>query len=336
MRRQIVCLVLAVLGPASNRSAARADDEMTRKFLAEYPAASRKLGEFYSNLILSANVTYWSGRKTADGKYVETGAVERVDSWEVRGSGDMLRWVSDTSRDSATSQYNLSQVIVAAPALSFKLHKSVGSSGYVITSMAKPTPKQYRDLVEGIRVRAPACAAPYCVFDSPIWDFIADKGFVLRSVDEVVGAEGKFIKVQWENAVPPRRGYFLFSSGDWALREFDFHFLETKYSNGEIGDSATRGLLEYSGIQDGLPLLRRVKTWRTGLGETLRGPTTEVVKLVPGPAPAADFTPAAFGLKIDSRLGARRFMLYMLGMAAFCGVLALISHYLRKRESASS
>lgn len=58
--------------------------------------------------------------------------------------------------------------------------------------------------------------------------------------------------------------------------------------------------VEYSGKQDGVPLVHQVRTW--GLGNSGKAPLFDydVKSLIPGAAPRHEFTPEILGLHPDA------------------------------------
>jgi hypothetical protein len=289
-RTSCVCAVLAVtFSSGSLRAADGEKASLEEKFLREYPAASKKLQDFYSHLVMSAKATI-QDIEIVQGKIVET--KKFVQEWEYAANGEMLRWVgtdlSGSPHDGTTF------VFVATPHLTFRLHKPPSSINFSIVSLGKRFGEVgYNGTVTSIRSRA---IAPFTIFDTLISDFLGEKSLRINRVHRAKERDVQGVKVEWMNTNPNRVGWFLFSEDDWALREYEFHFTDVNEATKKVSDVGHYGLLEYAKTKQGGPILKKVQTWRSIPAGKYLASTVEVMDVKLEEAPLGSFTLEAFGI----------------------------------------
>jgi hypothetical protein len=296
---------------------ARGDDSLRRRFESEYPAAGRKLREFYTNLRASG-----TERRGDDSS-----------RWEFGGNGELMRSVV-THRDGSVS------VIVASPEKAFTLEKGPGSNRFTVTALGPAPPHEYRELVQTIRKKSLAISSPHAILAESIGEFVSEKSFRCREAREVESDGIRVIRVEWENSpagAVKRRGSFEFlADGSWALRSFDFHFPETKGRDGRLMDIGRHGVLEYQGQRDGMPLVRRMRLWNSGPAGNSPETVIEVAELSPGPVPRDRFTLEAFGVSTSPVAEPTPVAYYLLGLSALSALVVVAVRFLRGRQGLPS
>jgi hypothetical protein len=272
------CFCLFVIGLVAELSPVsvygfQGQESLKQVFVREYPQASKRLQEFYTNLRMSA--------KRID----EAG--ETIETWEFCGNGDMLRWVG--TMVSNTAEKGTTYAFVATPWITFRLRRMEGSNAYSIVQMTEKTsPLDYNVVSGNIRSRASAASGPYTIFDTPIVDFIQDPSFTLTDVRDVSEPNGRRVKVEWNCKNPNRRGWFLFSPGDWVLRAYEFQFPDAKATH--------YGSLDYHDA-GGFPVLSKLeKGLVKPTGVKYNKMLTIVDNVQHGPCAEQEFTLESFGI----------------------------------------
>jgi hypothetical protein len=315
MKRSFLIDLLGLL--LSSHQSAGADEATLRRFKTEYPAASRKLQDFYSNLRMSGTESYEKDTK----------------KWEFRGNGQSLR--SDIHE-----QDGKSIVYVANAKLSFDLKKSSDSSRYAVTMMGSASPAEFAELERAIRRRTNPANAPFAVLADPIERWFSDKNFRFIDAHEVDGPDGKIIKVDWELLVPdgPKRvgTYDFVPDGSWALRACEFYFDHKDPASGQIWHLGQHIVVDYEGQKDGTPLVKRLRTWGSGPGGKSPETVWEVTELTPGPVAQAEFELSAFGLSSAPVAEPTPVAFYLLGLSAVAAVMVFVFRYLQRRAENSA
>jgi hypothetical protein len=310
--------MLCFLAMAVVPNTALGQDALRQKFEAEYPRANRRLREFYTNLRIAG-----TQRREDD-----------LRRWEMCGNGESMRTV--TTRKDGTVH-----VVVADRTLSFRLKKDKGASRFTVSDMGPAPPAEYAAMSESIRRIAFAASSPYSVLAGLLDEFVMEKSFRLKDVREVDDPGGKVIRVGWENSPPEgpkRRGSFDFTAdGAWALRGFDFYFVDYKDpTTGKLRDIARHARLEYKGQQDGIPLLRRMTAWTGGPNNKSPETVYEVTELQPGPVSRDQFELAAFGISTTPASGPTPAAYYLFGLSALAAAAVLLLRYASRHHSATA
>lgn len=311
MKRSIVIVLLGLL--LYPHPSARADEATLRRFKTEYPAASRKLQDFYSNLRMSGTESYEKDTK----------------KWEFRGNGQSLR--SDVHE-----QDDESIVFVANAKLSFDLKKTSDSSRYAVTMMGSASPAEFAELERAIRRRTTPANAPFAVIFDPIITLFSDKTFRFLDAHEEDGPEGKIIKVDWERLVPdgPKRvgTYDFAADGSWVLRACEFYFDHKDPASGQIWHLGQHIVVDYEGQKDGIPLVKRLRSWGSGPGGKSPETVWEVTELTPGPVAQTEFELSAFGLSSSPAAEPTPVAFYLLGISVLAAVLVFVIRFLQQRD----
>jgi hypothetical protein len=207
--RGILLASCALIAAGGSSRGDEAGDRAKGRFLEEYPEASRRLQEFYTN----ARV------RTKEVVQDEKQGTEVATEWEFGGNGELLRCVGGGRSGLGVADDSQAAAIVAHPQLSFRLRKDSGQ--YSVVTMGPAPPKSYQGLARMIRLRAVAAVAPYCVYEIPIRDFAAEKAFTVKGASEREEAGRKVIRVDWakrESKDVAAEGWFDFAPDEsWAL-----------------------------------------------------------------------------------------------------------------------
>lgn len=316
MNRSILMCIFLMFAPLMSETTF-ADQATLREFKNEYPAASRKLREFYSNLRMSGTETYEKDTK----------------NWEFRGNGQSLRSVVE--RNDGTSI-----VFVANEKLSFDLNKPSGSSQFAVKMLGSASPAEFAELERAIRRNTTPSNAAFAMLTDPIENWLEDKDFRFVDAHASDGPAGKIVKVDWKLSVPgvsERVGTFDFAAdGTWVLRAYEFHFDHKDPKSGQVWRLGQQVVVEYEGQKDGIPLVKRVRSWGSGPGGKSPETVWEVTGLVPGPVPQAEFELAAFGISTAPVGEPTPVAYYLLTLSAMAGLLVLVFRYLQHRAEKSA
>jgi hypothetical protein len=329
MRGILLTSCMLVAAVASSR-ADEAGDRAKGRFLKEYPEASRRLQEFYTNARMQV-------------KEVEQGdeqGTEVATEWEVGGNGESVRCVGGARSGPGVAGDPLLSVIVADPQFSFRLKKDPGASQYSVLTMGMAPPKQYKGLTEMIRLRAAAASAPYCLYELPIRDFAAEKTFSIKGGSEREEAGRKVIRVDWANKQSKdvaTEGWFDFAPDEsWALLGYEYTLTAKDEETKEVSKTGRHARLEYEGAQGGFPILRKMETWNSGSAGKSSVTRHELAGFAPGAVPKDEFTLEEFGISVGSAPAPIPVMYYLLAFAAICGIGAVGLRRLQSRSLGSA
>lgn len=308
----ICCFAILIIFASSTHG----DELLSRRFKKEYPTASQKLQELYSHLRMSGT------EKREDD----------VKNWAFRGNENSLCSIMKM-KDGRSS------VIVANAKQSFTLEKSSESRNYTVTSLGTASEQDLKELSQTILKRAFPVAVSYTIMTEPIVEFISDKSFKLINSSENERPDGKSIKIEWENSPPngpKRRGSFEFSDVSWALLSYDLYFLDVKAPDSNqkwiIG---RHGVIEYDGLKNGIPLVRRVRTWNSGPGGKSPETIMEVLEIVPGQVSQEEFELGAFGISSAPIAESSPIAYYLFAMSGATGLLVLVIRFLQSRDKSA-
>jgi hypothetical protein len=296
-------------------TAAPEDDSLRRKFEAEYPAASRRLREFYTNVHMTGTETRKDG----------------VRQWEFCGNAVLMRSVVELKNGAAG-------VVVANPKLSFELDKASGANRFTVSAMGSAPPHEYRDLVLAIWRRTLPSSAAFTIQSESITDFISEKSFRCKDVREVDSAGSKVLRLSWENfrsKAPKVSGSLDFvADGTWALTAFEIHFPETMNTKtGKFMDVVHHGVMEYDGKEAGMPLIHKLRIWDSGPGGKTDETVFEVTELKPGAVASEEFTLGAFGISTSPAAERVPVAYYLFGLSAVLALAVVGFRYMSHRKS---
>jgi len=171
MIKQLLIGLFLLSSLAVATAGARGDtgsDSARRRFLAEYPEASKRLENFYIKIII--NFT----RKDGRGNY------EEYEFSQTGGPPRLVRLVSNRDEPSYAS--------VADPALSFRLKQDSKSSRYSVINMDSHDPDSYQLRGKLIRATALPAFAPYAYYSRSIRDMVFGKSTRIEGVQESDGS----------------------------------------------------------------------------------------------------------------------------------------------------
>lgn len=279
--KRIACCLLALVACAG--AAPRDEDDATRAFRRDYPAASARIVAAYEQVRIDGKQSFEDGR---------------VEAWSFARSGRSTRF------ESVDATTGAGFALVADPGHSFRLDRDPGADGYAVTSqtrggVADPDTPKYVDAIEA---RTPPAFVPYRGdFARPIAGLLADKNFAIKAIAHVGVAPDRIVRVDWELAParprsPASYGTFEFlPDSAWVLRSCSLYLRDQGKdpATGESLDVGRGADLEYRGEHAGIPLVRRVTTWTSARGRGT-GPTYEVTRIVPGLIPRSEFAIESF------------------------------------------
>jgi hypothetical protein len=246
-----------------------------KAFLNEYEPAAKKLEEFCRKLRLKARIVakLSQGERSKTVQFMANGRMLRLEIIDPIRNGDALD----------------SWVVVSHPSKSFQLVKKPNAKAFE----AKWLVGDYFDYALTVMREGEVPFAPFTWQITPIAKFLNQPNVSIEKIEDVPVDGERLRKVAWKQVfppvpkgkqTPPLFGWFLFdSSHGWVLRGYSFGTL--------------RANLEYSKADDGIPLLKRVESWREGSNGSHSDVTiAEIQEIVRGEAPEKEFTLAAFGL----------------------------------------
>jgi len=320
-QRTRIGLVLA-LSLTSAPTSARAGESGSaqERFLAQYPAASKKLEDYYRHLKIY---------------FTRIEQNSSICDLEFSRNGDSIRVVElDGKRSEPYYAY------VVDPELIFKLRQDTTKSPFFVTDLGKGGPSDYKSWANLVLSKARVAFAPYGAdLTGPIRDLLTEKALKIKSVQE---SEDGTIKVDWEGVepgIPKSRGSFSFSPDQcWALRDYSIRYVDrkdmrTKKPNPDFSEYAH---IDYEGSDDGVPLVHRVQMW-AGEGDSKHlWFTYDVQDISHELVPKDQFTLASFGIRTRPAPPPVPVMYYLLGLSAFCGLMVLVLYYLRNRSGRTS
>ncbi len=280
--------------PAQIADAPVGVDAAKKALLEEYEPAARKLDESCRKLRLKARIV----ANFSQGEYSKT--------VQYMANGRMLRLeIIDPVRNDKVLE---TRAVVSHPKSSFRLVKKPNSTGYIF---AWGVP-EYHDFAGEVMSEGEVPFAPFAWRGRPIANFLKQRDLVIESVENV-SVDGELLRrVTWRQVGrahlserlqtvlgreasklqadqdgkqdKPSVGWFLFDpSHAWVLRGH--------------GLGPYRSTLEYDMAAGGIPLLKRMESWREGSNGSRSDVTTaDIQEIVPGDVPETEFTVAAFTL----------------------------------------
>ena len=305
------------LGESTLAIAANAEGASIKdRFLAEYPAASKRLNRVYGNLqfdVVHTEEPYANGVVTR--RYREQYATN---------GGRLLRKVHvEQVKQSDNDTIGLDRIYVADPRTSFSLQRAAPESPYVIVGIGS-----YEERAGGLLFEARPLTATFGYYETTLWQSVHND--VVTEWDVAEGGQG-LAQVTWtekkdETGFERRGKVIVAPSQSWAIREYSL----LNYRGEPIRVvGALRGTAEYDGIEDGVPLVKLLTHWSEGYDE--RGGVKdrgnmekfEVVSITRELLPESNFTLAAFGLRDPTAATANRPQWWLwLAVSGFALVLA--------------
>jgi len=293
----IPCMAYALLSHVS-----MGDDRSVRiaDFVQQYKQESKSLREFYSNITIEAERTTERGDPPAPFKetvvYYGGGTQYRVDEPGFKGQEESL---------------------VSSPALAFKVRKTSETGKYFYLRAYKSG----TELLESIRLRK-VPLAPISFMEADISDFLEGKSFPVKieSVENMNSGGIAIIRVTvlYGASDRPTKAKLDFLKDDsYAVSAYEFG--RTKANTSQVVCH-----LMYDGKDKttGMPLLSQIHYWvDRASGRRTNEETYRITRLVPGPASADLFTPAAFDLPVpgpDTQPDRKRLLWLVLVLVLLC------------------
>jgi len=319
MRTQRATLGLTLLLILTSAEARASDPGSAQeRFLAEYPAASKKLEDYYEHVkMFFVKFDKYRGY---------------IYDYELSRNGDSIRLVELAGKKAGEPFY----AYVVDPDLIFKLKQDTANSRYSVTDLGKGSPSDYKSWANVVLSDASLALAPYGAYlPGSIRDLLAEKALKIKSVQE---SGGGTIKVDWEGVEPglPRsRGSFTFlPDACWALRDYSIRYVDRKdrRTKQAMPDLNQYGHIEYQGSDHGVPIIHKLHTW-VGFGdERIPEWSYQVQDISHELVPKDQFTLASFGIRTRPAPPQVPIMYYLLGLSALCALMVLALYYLRNRS----
>ncbi len=312
----ILLLTLASVSSSARESeSGRAHD----RFLAEFPAANKRLEEYYRNLkIYFVKTTHPNGQ---------------LCDYEFFRNGDSIRLAEIEGRiheDSAP--YN---AYCVRPDLVFKLEQATAISPYTVSVLGKPNPAHRPSWASLVLSDAALAIAPYAAYlPGSIQSLMSEKALGIKSVEQL--ADGA-IKVDWESSGPVLqkcRGTFTFLPDQcWAVRDYTIRLdQKDKLTKKPLPDFIQYGEIQYAGSDNGVALVQKVQMW-AGHDETKnRWFTFDVKDISHEIVPLDQFTVESFGVRTRPAPRQVPVMYYLLALSAISALAVLGLRYLRNRS----
>jgi hypothetical protein len=299
----VSCLLLAPLANCAARGQSN-DEQLKKRFLAEYPRACKDWEDRCANAVGSV--------KCIDDRTMKSGArhVEVVYSFECKWP-EMARF--ETTQDDEGQ--SVRSVEVMNKRYSFSLRKTAASKSLFLESVKQAEgPKTSPD---GSRQRVPLSALrstlglPFAPAISGA-SMVNSPNFVVRMVSRLVRDGKNLLKVEFDRPNPPNHvspknarnfggfeGFFVVSPEErWVLYEFE---CAEKMGSPRV---LNKGSLEYGGVLDGFPIPRRVSQQRLKLpGREVASTTTyDFLDFHFADVPDRNFTLTAFGMAEEAAM----------------------------------
>ncbi len=316
------CLV-AILIVNLFSTTATADEATRARFLAEYPAASRKIEATYRRLQIVCELEH---SNSANPNNTVRGAHYRY-----MADGRKLRVDRQYSADSGLYANQASSFVHNADK-SFMVDRNEAASTYRVRSVGAGV-ESFMSLAEVF----PPAFTPYYVDEERVVDLLAKRGFTVEdAVAEGTGEEESVLvrwNWPWEGTGPTmRKGEIRFLPGrGWALASFHWR-QRLQDKTWQIFESFAE--VSYRGEFEGMPLVASVdKGLKMDDSSKLNFGIWRVTSIGPFATPEKEFTLAAFNLKYDQGIRSRNYGWYLalIGAVGLVGSLAVRRWMNRRR-----
>lgn len=270
-------VVLAVMLVSLVRAPDAVGAPSKEAFLARYEPSARKLEEFYRHIriVATSSKTGWPALKGP-----------QLMKLIFEANGPLLRLeleVLESHKPSVPA--GLRQVAVANPQGSFIVNKRSDESEFALRRFGRANNAKFD---QRIRWGAAIAAAPYQYRDVTILEFFRMPEVQVASVEEGTRGGENVVTVGYElpGTAP---GWFSFlPDKSWALSE---------YTIGPGTESPVHLVVEYGDVADGVPLLKRIRSWREKDGnKKILEETVDIEEIEPGGVPESEFTLASVGI----------------------------------------
>ncbi len=302
---------------------AAADEATQHRFLAEYPAAARKIEAVYRSLrvdCVTENSNHLNSTNTIRGAH--------------------YRYVADGHKLRVDREFSADSGLYANQATSF-VHNA--DKSFMVDRNETGSTYRVRRVGAGVQTFLPISNlfppgfSPYCISEWRVVDLIAKRGFEIEDVvPENMGEEESVVlrwKWLWEGTGPAvRRGEIRFlPSRGWALASYHFR-LQLPDKKWQIFEQFAD--VNYRGEFEGVPLIASEEKGLKFDDSSKRDFGIWRVNSI-GPADATDkeFTLAAFNLKYDQGFQSRNYGWYLalIGAVGLVGSLAVRRWMNRRR-----
>jgi hypothetical protein len=300
------------------------------EFLKAYREHSEGLEAFYENSHIEAKTVTRQERLEGD-KVV--GKVELAGHWDFVANRPRYRWVGESQANPGAEMETMA--FVASPDQLFRLRRSESSSEYSVISITNsPPPQVYNNALISIKSRATAACAPFSVFDTRIVDFFSEKTTSMTRINRNKTAQDSVIHVDWIATEPKRRGYVEFFESNYAMKEYEFQFLEEKDTKGKIIDFKYRCQITYDEVDVPVPKVKQVYRWIDFEGRKSEEFITDVSVIEQARGNTSQFTLEDFGIYTERPPNRTPFVITLLITATACGFGAwAIRWYLRQGQN---
>ena len=302
---------------------AAADEATRRRFVAEYPAAARKIEAVYRSLRIDC-VTESSNHSNPNNT--------------IRGIH--YRYVADGPKLRVDREFSADSGLYANQATSF-VHNAEKS--FMVDRNETGSTYRVRSVGAGVQTFLPISNlfspgfSPYCMSEWRVVDLIAKRGFEIEDVvSENMGEEESVVlrwRWLWEGTGPAvRRGEIRFLPGrGWALASYHFR-LQLPDKKWQIFELYAD--VNYQGEFEGVPLVASEENgWKFDDSSKRNLGIYRVTSIGPAAATEKEFTLAAFNLKYDQGIKSRNYGWYLalIGAVGLVGSLAFRRWMNRRR-----
>ena len=310
--RSAVFAVVAVL--LMGGTAPALEGMSKQEFLAQYEPAAERLQRFYEHITLEAVVTR-SNLEHKNSRIARQRLVLRTDGDKMRIDG----FVPDGTGGESV------RVAVTSPGSSFTLRRQADQESFVLSHLSSDSTQDMRSL----RSRHYYLFAPFCESAGVILaDKIRPRNFRIISIEEEERNGEQLVKVAYERDVHFKgkpltyAGYDVFSKTmGWALREF--------------ARGRQRGIIEYDGMIDGVPLLKTAEYWRQKGDERVNILRCEVTKIEPYAAPPDTFEFAALVGDVRQEGKSSYWLLLIAGGVVLIAIAVVLARFAAHRRAAA-
>ena len=276
------------------------DEAMRERFLAEYPAAERRLREYYSTLriVCEEKVTF-NDEKVRKQSYTSQKLVYLANHGNIRIDREYFGLTE--GRGAAVSGF------VLGPEGQFIVDRKVDGGDYLIREAGATALGTPRELPGMFAALAPVAFVPFSPRGTSIIGHLQDPSFVIEDAS-ISGTNPQLMTVKWKwGPLPPGSiGEWVFDiSKCWALVS---HHNRQLMPDGKWKNVESIETIQYEGAAGDIPLVKGLETVAKLIdtGEIVDRRITTVSEIVPSDANADQFTLAAYGLSYAQGVPANR------------------------------
>jgi hypothetical protein len=322
----VICLGAAFGYDATPQRQSAGDSPLKQRFLAEYPSDQKALSHFYSHVRMKVAYSY---EGYADG------VRQRELTEEYAANGSLLlrkavveKWPSQPA--------GREEVSIANPGKSFFLRRDSADAAFAILGKSDYSGPS-------ILFSAKPLYASFAFLDMTLWKAIHEEAVISWDVNAIRARGESLAEVTWRER-PDESGWafggkvIVEPACHWRIREYWlFHYKD----NAAKPIGALRGVVEYNGLLNGIPLVKKVGLWaenydpQGGVTAKKNLETFDVTSLQSATVPENEFALEPYGLKDPEAIRPTATRWWLWGALAGGALLALaaVFGWLRQRAS---